>query len=211
MKNVNGFSRGDWGGRMDTGAASRQSVSMKWPVAAGARSVGIDVTSSPSHERSSNVGSAPDLHASLHAHTREWSGNPAVLGCYAVRPVALRPRLSNGFALDECLARSQRCVTESMHLKDRAGISMELDDRTGDIRADWRGGEIVEQMPIAAGRERDGVSIRDQLDRPRPVEQAQRRGAGRRQIEIACRANRDDLIALGRQSMSHDAEQCGSR
>ena len=39
------------------------------------------------------------MQASLHAHTREWSGNPAVLGCHALRPVALRPRLSNGFAL----------------------------------------------------------------------------------------------------------------
>jgi hypothetical protein len=46
------------------------------------------------------VGRAPDLRqSSLHAHTWEWSGNPAVLGCYALRPVALRPRLSNGFAL----------------------------------------------------------------------------------------------------------------
>jgi len=39
------------------------------------------------------------MKASLHAHTREWSGNPAVLGSCALRPVALRPRLSNGFAL----------------------------------------------------------------------------------------------------------------
>ena len=36
----------------------------------------------------------------MHAHTWvRWSGNPAVLGCHALRPVALRPRLSNGFAL----------------------------------------------------------------------------------------------------------------
>jgi hypothetical protein len=47
------------------------------------------------------------MQASLHAHTWEWSGNPAVLGCYALRPVALRPRLSNGFALIGALARSQ--------------------------------------------------------------------------------------------------------
>jgi len=45
------------------------------------------------------VGRAPHLvQTSLHAHTREWSGNPAALGRYALRPVALRPRLSNGFA-----------------------------------------------------------------------------------------------------------------
>jgi hypothetical protein len=42
------------------------------------------------------------MQASLHAHTREWSGNPAVLGSFALRPVALRPRLSNGFALNRC-------------------------------------------------------------------------------------------------------------
>jgi hypothetical protein len=47
------------------------------------------------------------MQASLPAHTREWSGNPAALGCYALRPVALRPRLSNGFALVGALARSQ--------------------------------------------------------------------------------------------------------
>jgi len=28
----------------------------------------------------------------------EWSGNPAALGRYALRPVVLRPRLSDGFA-----------------------------------------------------------------------------------------------------------------
>jgi hypothetical protein len=39
------------------------------------------------------------MRVGLHAHTWVWSGNPAVLGCYALRPVALRPRLSNGFAL----------------------------------------------------------------------------------------------------------------
>ena len=39
------------------------------------------------------------MQASLHAHTREWSGNPAVLGCYALRQVALRPRLSTGLPL----------------------------------------------------------------------------------------------------------------
>jgi len=39
------------------------------------------------------------MQAGLHAPPGRWSGNPAVLGRYALRPVALRPRLSNGFAL----------------------------------------------------------------------------------------------------------------
>jgi len=56
VKNVNGFRCGDCGGRMDTGAASRHSVSMKWPVAVWTRSTGpgyddpagfVDVISSP--------------------------------------------------------------------------------------------------------------------------------------------------------------------
>jgi hypothetical protein len=45
------------------------------------------------------VGVPELMQASLHAPPGEWSGNPAVLGWYALRPVALRPRLSNGFAL----------------------------------------------------------------------------------------------------------------
>jgi len=38
---VKGFSCGDWGGRMDTGAASWHSVSMNWPVPACARCTGL--------------------------------------------------------------------------------------------------------------------------------------------------------------------------
>ena len=42
--------------------------------------------------------------------TREWSGNPAVIDCYALRPVALRPRLSAGLPLSPELKLDLRCL-----------------------------------------------------------------------------------------------------
>jgi hypothetical protein len=59
------------------------------------------------------------MQPSVHAHTGRWSGNPAVLGSHALRPVALRPRLSNGFALKQRPARSQRRVTSRTKTRSR--------------------------------------------------------------------------------------------
>src|SRR6185312_1575287 len=112
VKNVNGLRRGDCGGRIETGSTSRHRVSMNGPVPVSPRCTmlvlkdptdlaDVDVMGSPENKRSRRYrGRAPDpMQPSLRARTWSGSGNPAVIGRYALRPVALRPRLSAGLPL----------------------------------------------------------------------------------------------------------------